>query len=305
MIESIAVLDIGTNSIKFCIANNCNGIISVREDSVHATRLGENVPKAGTISSMAMERNIQKIQELCNHARQSGVSRIIAIGTMIFRHAANADAFIQRVESQCNIKIRVLSGEDEARLSYLAAVSSIDGISENIIVMDSGGGSTELTFGKDLNSFQSMSFEVGAVTLTDKFCKHDPISHFEIEQMYNQIQKKMNLHKMNGSGNLIGSCGAISTMSAVKQQISNYDPNVIHASILTRHDVLKQINLFASKTISQRKKIPGIQKGREDIALAGACIVDYVMSRLECEQLIVCERGLRYGIIKDFFSQTL
>jgi exopolyphosphatase/guanosine-5'-triphosphate,3'-diphosphate pyrophosphatase len=69
--------------------------------------------------------------------------------------------------------------------------------------------------------------------------------------------------------------------------------------------VLKQINLFASKTISQRKKIPGIQKGREDIALAGACIVDYVMSRLECEQLIVCERGLRYGIIKDFFSQTL
>jgi len=303
MTESIAVIDIGTNSIKFCIADYSNEMISIRADAAYATRLGENVPKSGTISPAAMSRNLNKIRELCDHANQVGVSRTIATGTMVFRHATNARTFIQNVESQCGINIRVLSGDDEARLSYLAAVSSINDISGNIIVLDTGGGSTELTFGIDQNSIKSMSFDIGAVTLTETFCKHDPVLHHEIEHMFNQINKKMNLHEKTVSDkNLIGSCGAITTMAAVKHQIADYDPDLIHASILTRQDVLDQINLFASNTVSQRKKIPGIQKGREDIVLAGACIVKCIMSQLQCTQLVVCERGLRYGIIYDFFN---
>ena len=302
MIESIAVIDIGTNSIKFCIAKKNNGLITPMVDSVHVTRIGENFRQTGKISPSAMEKNLKTIHELCDQSRQAGVSRIIAIGTMIFRHAANADVFIQKVESLCGIHIHVLSGDDEARLSYLAALSSINGISGDICVIDTGGGSTELTFGKDQNISKSMSFDIGAVTLTDSFFPHDPVAHHEIEQMYNHIQTKINLHEMTKSVNyLIGSCGAITTMSAVKLKMSCYNPDLIHDSRLTRKDVQEQINLFASKTIRQRKQIPGIQKGREDIVLAGACIVESVMTQLQCDQIIVSDRGIRYGVLNEVF----
>jgi exopolyphosphatase/guanosine-5'-triphosphate,3'-diphosphate pyrophosphatase len=298
MIKTIAVIDIGTNSIKFCIAKKNNGFITPIIDSVYVTRMGENFLQTGKISQSAMERNLKIIHDLCYQSWQSGVSEIKAIGTMILRHAANADIFIQKVQSQCGIRIHVLSGEDEARLSYLAALSSLDDISGDICVLDTGGGSTELTFGKDQSILKNLSFNIGAVILTETYCMHDPVTHRDIDLMYDHIQKTINLNDTLKSVNdLIGSCGAITTMAAVKYQMHDYDSNVIHGVRLTRKDIQKQIKLFASKTICQRKQIPGIQKGREDIVLAGACIVEYIMSQLLCDQIIVCDRGIRYGII--------
>jgi exopolyphosphatase/guanosine-5'-triphosphate,3'-diphosphate pyrophosphatase len=303
MIESIAVIDIGTNSIKFCIANNTNGIITRMEDSVHVTRMGENFRQTGQISPSAMERNLKKIDELCYQARQSSVSRIIAIGTMIFRHATNADIFIQKVKAQCGIKIHVLSGNDEARLSYLAAISSMNGISGDTVVLDTGGGSTELTFGTDQDIYASMSFDIGAVVLTDNCCAHDPVTHHDMECMLNEINKTINLQKPTPSVNyLIGSCGAITTMAAVKLQMIHYHSDLIHGAKLTQTDIQKQIKMFARKTIQERKQISGIQKGRADIVLAGACIVECVMTKLSCDQILVCDRGLRYGMINEVFS---
>jgi exopolyphosphatase/guanosine-5'-triphosphate,3'-diphosphate pyrophosphatase len=302
MIESIAIIDIGTNSIKFCIAKNTDGKITSMVDSVFTTRIGENVQQTGMISPSAMERNLKRIHELCNRSRQAGVSRIIAIGTMIFRHATNSHIFIQKVQSLCGIHIHVLSGDDEARLSYLAALSSINNISGSIAVLDTGGGSTELTFGKDQDLIKTMSFDIGAVILTEAYCTNDPVTQQEIEQIYNQVQQTINLHELSKSVNyFIGSCGAITTMAAVKLKMSQYDPHLIHGSMLTRKDVQNQLNLFSSKTVRQREDIPGVQKGRADIALAGACIVESVMSQLRVDQIIVCDRGLRYGVIYEFF----
>jgi len=305
MIESIAVIDIGTNSIKYCVAQKNNGIITPIIDSVYVTRIGENFFQTGMISVSAMERNLKMIHDLCNQSRQTGVSKIIAIGTMIFRQAANADIFIQKVQYQCGIRIHVLSGEDEARLSYLAAISSIDDISGDICVLDTGGGSTELTFGKDQIISKKLSFNIGAVILTETCCKHDPVTHHDIDLIYNQIHNTINLNDTIKSVHyLIGSCGAITTMAAVKFQMHDYDPNLIHGVRLTRNDILEQIKRFASKTICQRTQIQGIQKGREDIVLAGACIVEYIMSQLHCDQIIVCDRGIRYGVINDIFCNN-
>ena len=273
------------------------------EDSVHVTRMGENFRQTGQISPSAMERNLKKIDELCYQARQSSVSRIIAIGTMIFRHATNADIFIQKVKAQCGIKIHVLSGNDEARLSYLAAISSMNGISGDTVVLDTGGGSTELTFGTDQDIYASMSFDIGAVVLTDNCCAHDPVTHHDMECMLNEINKTINLQKPTPSVNyLIGSCGAITTMAAVKLQMIHYHSDLIHGAKLTQTDIQKQIKMFARKTIQERKQISGIQKGRADIVLAGACIVECVMTKLSCDQILVCDRGLRYGMINEVFS---
>jgi exopolyphosphatase/guanosine-5'-triphosphate,3'-diphosphate pyrophosphatase len=302
MKKSIAIIEIGTNSIKFCIASKTNGIITTK-DSVHVTRMGENVHQTGQISSSAMERSLKKIEELYHQARKAGVFEIVAIGTMIFRHAANADIFIQKIKSQCGVTIHVLSGNDEARLSYLAAISSMNGISGYTVVLDTGGGSTELTFGKDQDIYRSMSFDIGAVFLTDNCCVHDPVTHHDIECMVNEINKTIKIQPINRAVNyLIGSCGAITTMAAVKHQIKQYHSNLIHGTRLTRRDVQKQIQLFASKTIHQREQISGIQKGRADIVLAGACIVECVMEKLQCDQILVCDRGLRYGVINRCFA---
>jgi len=300
MSETIAVIDIGTNSIKFCIVKKHNGNLIPILDSVYATRIGENFRQTGEISSEAMERNIHVIQKLCEQSRQSGVSRIIAIGTMIFRSAINADIFIYKVQSFCGINIHVLSGDEEARFSYMAAMSSIHNISGNICVMDTGGGSTELTFGKNNNISKSLSFDIGAVLLTESFCINDPVKEQDLKMMWHHIQQTINLYEIAQAINkLIGSCGAITTMAAVKYRLSKYDSDVIHGSILTQNDVLNQIDLYASKTIHQRRQIIGIQSGRADIALAGACIVKYVMEQLQCNQIIVCDRGVRYGVVYE------
>jgi len=306
MKQSIAVIDIGTNSIKFCIAKTINGIITPIEDSVHVTRMGENFRQTGQISPSAMERNLKKIDELCHQARQSGVSRMIAIGTMIFRHATNADIFIQKVKAQCGITIHVLSGNDEARLSYLAAISSMNGmngISGHTVVLDTGGGSTELTFGNDQDILTCMSFDIGAIALTENCCAHDPVTYHDIECMMDEINQTINFKDPARSVNyLIGSCGAITTMAAVKLQLTHYHSDMIHGTRLTQTDIQKQIHMFASKTIQERKQISGLQKGRADIVLAGACIIECIMAKLSCEQILVCDRGLRYGVVNDVFN---
>jgi len=301
MIKSIAVIDIGTNSIKFCIAKS-NGMAKPMLDSVHVTRIGENFQQSGQISPSAMERNIKKINELCIQAQQYGVSEIIAIGTMILRNATNSDVFIQKVKSLCGIHIHVLSGDEEASLSYLAAILSVNHISGNIFVLDTGGGSTELVYGKNRDIQKCFSFNIGAVILTEAFDTQDIVSHHEIDAIYEHIQNIIHFQTMPEPVNhLIGSCGAVTSMASVKYQLSHYDPEIIHGSRLTRKEVQHQISLLASKSRYQREKIPGIQKGRGDIALAGACILDQVMSSLQCDQIIVCDRGLRYGLINEVF----
>jgi len=296
-----AIIDIGTNSIKFCVANcNNDGTITPIIDQFHTTRIGQNFYQTGRISSEAIQRNIKKINELKEQADQYGASEIIAIGTMIFRNAENTGDFQKQVKSSCGIDIHVLSGDDEARLSYQAALSSFRQMRGHIAVFDTGGGSTEITFGNDQNIYHKVSLNIGAVTGTEKFFPDDPIVPSQTDQFNQFVDKHLeSLSLKSPIDSLIGSSGIVTTMAAIQFRMATYDPNIVHGTVLTQADIREQINQYSQQTIAQKKEITGMQKGRADIILAGACIVDRIMSRLQCNQLVVCDRGMRYALIEN------
>jgi len=299
MLTPKAIIEIGSNSIKFCVAQLIdNDHFLVIEDNVYITRIAENLSQTGLISTKAMKRNEQTIKMLCQKAHESGITDIAAVGTMALRKAKNADVFIQNIKEQCHVSIQILSGDDEARLSYKAAMNTIPNISGSCLVFDSGGGSTEFTFGSGNTITKNLSIDIGAVYITEKYFPDNPIDSDKLflakQYILDQFQKN-NLHKPIDQ--LIGLGGAITTMAAVKQGLERYHSESINGSILNRKDIQDQIQNYASKTLDQRKTILGLQTGREDIILAGACIIDGIMDHLKCDQVTVCDRGLRYGLI--------
>ncbi|KPA09501.1 exopolyphosphatase [Candidatus Magnetomorum sp. HK-1] len=299
-IKKIAIIDIGTNSIKFCVAQTLeNGEITFIKDTVHITRLGEQFKKSGLISANAFEKNLIKIIELKHESQKLGVDKIIAVGTMALRYAKNSNDFIQCVKEKCNIEIQILSGYDEARLSYLAAISSLNFVNGCNIVFDSGGGSTEFTFGKGDRIKKKVSLNLGALLITEQFFKNDPVKPEQLDQVKKFIIDHLRKIDMSSPyNNLIGIGGAVTTMAAVKHKMVTYSPEIIQGTILRKQDIYNQIDMFSSKSILQRKKIPGLQNGREGIILAGACIVYGILELFRKDQLTVCDRGLRHALIR-------
>jgi exopolyphosphatase/guanosine-5'-triphosphate,3'-diphosphate pyrophosphatase len=296
-----AIIEIGSNSIKFCVAQilDENNYLIIH-DTAYMTRIGENLSQTGLISKDAMKRNEQTIEMLCLKARQWGVKSIIAVGTMALRKAKNSDHFIQNIQKKCNIDIHILSGDDEARLAYRAATNTINQNDDSTVVFDSGGGSTEFIFGLRNQITQKISIDIGAVHITEQFFLDDPIKKKQLLMAQNYIANTFQeKHVMGTVDQLIGLGGAVTTMSAVKQKMFQYESAFINGSTLSRKDVQKQIKMYTSKTLEQRKSICGLQSGREDIILAGACIIDGIMHQLVCNQVIVCDRGLRHGLIVE------
>ncbi|MBF0452221.1 MAG: Ppx/GppA family phosphatase [Candidatus Magnetomorum sp.] len=294
-----AIIDIGTNSIKFCVAQIMDSEnYSIIVDTVHITRIGEHLYQTGLISIDAMKRNVDKINELSLKAHQLGADDICAVGTMALRKAKNADIFIKRIKEKCNLDIRILSGDDEARITYQAAISSIKTSPVNTVVFDSGGGSTEFTFGWGQEIKKRISIDIGAVLITEKFFCDDPVKPEQLSLAQDHIVQQFRKYDLSGPvDQLIGLGGAVTTMAAVKHKMNTFDPGCIQGTLLSRQDVAEQMKAYSSQPLEKRKTIPGLQPGREDIILAGACIINGIMLQLRCNSLIVCNRGLRHGLI--------
>ena len=299
-----AVIDVGTNSIKFHIAEkDAEGAWSVIADSVDITRLGEGMQATGKISDEAMARNVDAISDMIKTVREQGVKEIAAVGTMCLRTAANASEFVQRVQEKCGITIEVIPGKEEARLAYVAVKSGIGLERGNLVIFDTGGGSTEFIFGKDERIEKRFSLNVGAVRFTEHVLLSDPVTETELEQAVAAIEKDFEELRFDGSVDaLVGMGGTVTNLSAVKHQLTAYDPDVIQGSVLDLTEIERQIALYASKTIAERREVVGLQPKRADVILAGALIVRAIMKKAGVQSFTVSDRGLRHGLIVDRFA---
>ena len=299
-----AVIDIGTNSIKFHVAEkNDHGKWSVVVDRAEIVRLGEGLQKTGEISSEAMTRNVQAIEDMVKEAKKMGVESIAAVGTMALRTARNADKFVEKVRQQSGVIIEILPGDEEARLSYQAVKSGMELADSKLAVFDIGGGSTEFILGEGDSIQKKFSLNIGAVRFTEEYLKSDPVTEEEYQQAVQAIEEALDglifEEKVN---KLVGVGGAVSNLSAIKYKLAVYDPEVIHGCQLYLSDLKKQIELFKSKTIAERKQIIGLQPERADVILAGAIIVMIILKKAEVDFVTISDRGLRHGLIIDRFG---
>jgi exopolyphosphatase/guanosine-5'-triphosphate,3'-diphosphate pyrophosphatase len=299
-----AVIDVGTNSIKLFIAEkNVKAKWSTVLDVAEISRLGEDLQMSSELTPKAIERNIETIAEMMNTTREQGVKQVVAVGTMCLRTAKNARDFVWRVKRECGIPIEIIPGEEEARLAYLAVQSGLDLKKGKVMIFDTGGGSTEFIFGKDGEMERCFSLNVGAIRYTEDILVSDPVTQEELNQTVAAIEDDLtDLHFDETIDTLVGIGGVITNLSAVKYQLAVYDPDIIQGSKLGLTEIDRQITLYQSKTLEERKKIVGLQPKRADAILAGAAIIQVIMEKADVDSIIVSDRGLRHGVMFDRFN---
>ena len=300
-----AVIDIGTNSVKFNISERRDdGTWLTIVDRAEITRLGEGLEKTGEISSDAMERTVSAICAMVEEARKTDVAKIAAVGTMGMRTAHNSQQFIDAVEQRCGVKIEVISGDEEGRLAYIAVKSGLGLAEGSLAIFDTGGGSSQFTFGHGAVVQERFSVNVGAVRYTEKYGLSGVVSSDQLQGALSAIAA--DLKRLDGRASpdaLVGMGGAITNIAAVKHSLAKYDPNVIQGSVIDRAEVVRQIELYRTKSLDDRRTIIGLQPKRADVILAGVCIVKTVMDKLQKDTLSVSDRGLRHGLLIDRFSK--
>ena len=302
-----AIIDIGSNSIKFFVGElAADRTITTIFDTNDITRLGENLNQTGMISPEAMERNVVSVAGFSAKAKELGADQVVAVGTMALRTASNSDEFLRKVKEACGVEVQIIPGEEEARLSYLAILSGLPLQGGDLVIFDTGGGSTEFIFGKGTELVKRFSVNLGAVRITENYLTSDPVTPEQVAAAIAQIDKEFAEAGVEGHPQqLVGMGGTVTSMGAVKHKMVKYDPDVIQGSALTIEDIQAQISDYSSRTIEQRKELPGLQPKRADVILAGACIVDVITRRLGVEQLTISDRGLRHGLAFDLFQKQL
>jgi exopolyphosphatase/guanosine-5'-triphosphate,3'-diphosphate pyrophosphatase len=219
------------------------------------------------------------------------------------RIASNPEELVDAVQERCGVGVEVISGDEEARLAYLAATSELDLAAGTLAVFDTGGGSTEFTFGRPGRVEERFSLDVGAAPLTDEFGLAGPVTDEQLEAAFGVIAEQ--LARLDGRSNparLVGLGGALTNLASVQHGLETYDSDIVQGSVLDRAEVERQIALYRARTTEQRREIVGLQPGRAEVILAGACIVRTVLDKLGCEELTVSDRGLRHGLILERFS---
>ena len=301
-----AIIDVGTNSIKFCLAEETgNGSYTVVKDTNDIARLGEGLKETGLIGPEPLERNAQSVANFAAEAKAAGADEVVAVGTMALRTAKNAAAFIARVKELCGVELKVLSGEEEAQYSYVAVMSGIEGAADaDLVTMDTGGGSTEFVFGTAGKIVRKFSLNVGAVRFTEQYLSQMPVAAEKLAEAQAQIKKELSEGGVSGPVKfLVGMGGTVTSMASVKHKMAKYDPDVIQGSTLTLEDINAQIADYAAKTLDQRREIVGLQPKRADVILAGACIVKAVLELTGAKELTVSDRSLRHGLMYELFKK--
>ncbi|HEV8344857.1 MAG TPA: Ppx/GppA phosphatase family protein [Candidatus Binatia bacterium] len=304
-----AAIDIGTNTILLLIAEiPKKGSFKVLEDWAEITRLGEGVDRTGRIKPEAQARSIEVLKNYLRRCKDLRVSEISAVGTSALRDARNSEEFKARLKRQLGLDLRVLSGEEEAFYSYLAVQRGLAIEAADALVVDIGGGSTELIWGKRGKPQRAVSLNLGSVRLTERFLLSDPVREDEVQRLIatidDALESSLDVRRSaRHLRTLVGIAGTFTTLAAIEKGLSRYSHSQVHGCRLSHAEVRRQIALFEAKTVVERKAIPGLESKRADVILAGAVLIERIMAFFGAERVIVSDQGIRYGLLHERMSR--
>lgn len=293
-----AVIDVGTNSVKVLVADGGRDLLRALE----TTRLGEGLAGSGVLSPAAMERTAAAVSGFAARARELGAGTVTVVGTAACRRAGNTAELTARIEQECGLGLTVLTGEQEASLSFTGALRRLPRIAGNTLVVDIGGGSTELTVGVD-EPHRAASIPVGAVTATESDLTTDPPRPEDLTNVIGAVQDELEelgrLHpEMLTASRVVGIAGTIVTVAAVEIGQAVFDEEALHGFVLTREAAEDVFRTLATESLADRVRNPGLPRERADIIVAGCCILVGVMRRLQLQEITVSTGSLRDGVIE-------
>ncbi|MCJ7662668.1 MAG: hypothetical protein MUO24_00340 [Desulfobacterales bacterium] len=276
-------------------------------DGGETTRLGRGLQRGGKLDPLSIRASIDCLKRFRSLCQREGVQEIAAVGTNALRMARDADPFIQQVRKECGISPCVISGEEEALLSFLS-VQQDPCMPRSAMVMDVGGGSTEYIFrmGKDPSQpVQYISLLLGALRLTEEFLHADPPSRDEVTKLRHKISKALLRVPPTLEGELVGIGGTAATLGSMHLGLDAFDQEQIHGLKLTIDDLRVKVEELQAKDLARRKQIRGLPPERADIILAGTMIILSTMERLKKDVIHISCRGLRYGLFYQRFMGTV
>ncbi|QDZ38801.1 Ppx/GppA family phosphatase [Euhalothece natronophila Z-M001] len=307
----IAAFDIGTNSIHMVIVKidpslPAFNIIAREKDTV---RLGDRDPKTGFLTLDAMERAMSTLQRGQELARSFNAEEIVAVATSAVREAPNGREFIKTVREELGLTIDLISGQEEARRIYLGVLSAMEFNEKPHAIIDIGGGSTELILGNGQEPRSLSSTKVGAVRLAQEYITTDPINNKELKFLQAYIRGSMErpVEELNAqlspeeTISLVGTSGTIECLATIhaKEKL-NSNPNPLQGYSFTTKDLEDIVKLLASLDVKKRADLPGMSDRRAEIILPGAMILLETMKLLGVDEITICERALREGVIVDW-----
>lgn len=306
----LAAIDIGTNSTRLLITDYGNKEFFPLERKLEITRLGRGVAKNKTILKNSARKTLDVLSDYRRILMDYNVKKYRTVGTSAVREASNRDWFVSYIYENLGMRIDVISGREEAKLSFCGAVRSMDPnhpvckpeADEVILVLDIGGGSTEFMLGDyNCNPELIRSVNLGSVSLTERFISSGKPDKGDLSKMrcyiankFEKIVKKIQTHK---SLMLIGVAGTITTLTAIDLKLKAYDTEKIHGHVLNLEKIEEINNHLCRLDLRERKKMTGLDPARADIIIAGTQIVLVILEMLGRREILVSERDILDGII--------
>jgi exopolyphosphatase/guanosine-5'-triphosphate,3'-diphosphate pyrophosphatase len=294
--KRVAVIDIGTNSTRLLVADVAGGRVSPVERRSTVTRLGRGVDLSGHLASEAIEDVCGAIDGYLGILQELGAETIEAIATSAVRDADNGSAFIAELRERFALSARVLDGEEEARATYLGATSE-NPPSEPTLVVDIGGGSTELVVGTGSEVAFHDSLQAGVVRHSERHVASDPPTAGELEALAADVRGLIGESVGAGveahQGNAVA--GTPTSLAAVEMELEPYDPSRVHGHVLALPSIQRMLSRLASAPLAERVEIPGLHPDRAPTIVAGVVILVEVMRAFELDRVTVSEHDILYG----------
>lgn len=299
--KRIAAIDIGTNSIRCIIAEaSKEGKFKILDDEKATVRLGEKLAMTGVISKEASIRALEAIQRFQKLVSGLNVEAVEAVATSAIRSATNGKELVAILSKELGHEIKVISGEEEAELTAASALANFDMYGKRYALVDIGGGSVEIVtaYGNHVEEFYSL--DLGAVVMTDRFLKSDPITEDELRKLQRHIRESLKrtfTGKRMSADSFIGSGGTMTAIGCMAMQMRKDNYVSIHGSEVLRAEVVHLLAMLSHKDIKGRRTIPGLNQDRADIIVAGVVLVDELMRFFDANRVLVNERGIREGLL--------
>ena len=309
-----AALDLGTNNCRLLIARRAKSGFRIVEAFSRIVRLGEGLSHSGEMSEAAMDRAVAALAICAEKIRRRGVARVRAVATQACRSARNGRAFLERVEHETGLRLQVIDPSEEARLAVAGCTDLIDRQYRSAIILDVGGGSTEVSWVRPRPPGDSRAAEIlawhsvplGVVTLAERFPEPEPTTTQWYDDMVEAMRSQLaafqgaEAHReafSGGRAQLIGTSGAITSLAGLHLRLERYDRSRVDGLRITAPECRAVADQLLATTRAGRAAHACIGPDRADLVLAGAAILEAVQRHWPCENLRVADRGLREGML--------
>lgn len=293
-----ATIDIGTNAVLLLIGEkSADGKINSIYEEAQLTRLGQGLSSSNDLHPDGMQRTLDVLKSYAATCANYKATPIVAVGTSAFRRAGNAKAFLKRIKDEGGIDVRIISGIEEAELSFDAARAEFG---DDIVVIDIGGGSTEFIW-MTPNGLHTQSLLLGAVILQENYGRRDPLDTQDAVEMEDAVLNALGELPNEAiidtaSKKMVGIAGTVTTLAAMKLKLKQYDHEQVHGHVLTLANVEEIVGELLPLSIEERKKLPGLEPKRADVIYPGAVILEEAMEHFGKDRVIACHHGIRWGL---------